>query len=145
MEALTLSRKDYHEGLEKVDSAVIDDMAYLDQFKVEFPEGLNTASTMEICRVIQDTSFESKVRLTRLCIAGKNVKITCPNGDVETFKLGNAEDSIEGFDLFKKDPLALWAMADSIYGYILKKSLRPSTARAEAEAQTSEKSEQETQ
>lgn len=145
MEALTLSRKDYHEGLEKVDSAVIDDMAYLDQFKIEFPEGLNTASTMEICRVIQDTSFESKVRLTRLCIAGKNVKITCPNGEPYTFKLGNAEDSIEGFDLFKKDPLALWAMADSIYGYILKKYLRPSTARAEAEAQTSEKSEQETQ
>ena len=145
MEALTLSRKDYHEGLEKVDSAVVDDMAYLDQFTIKFPEGLNTASTMEICRVIQDSSFESKVHVTRLCIAGKNVEITCPNGDVEKFKLGQAEDSLEGFDLFKKDPLALWALADSVYGYILKKSLRPSKARPEAAAQTSEKSEQETQ
>lgn len=145
MEALTLSRKDYHEGLEKVEAAVIDDKAYLDQFKIEFPEGLNTASTMEICRVIQDSSFESKVHVTRLCIAGKNVKITCPNDEVYTFILGNAEDSIEGFDLFKKDPLALWALADSVYGYILKKYLRPSSAQPEAEAQTSEKSEQETQ
>ena len=145
MEALTLSRKEYHEGLAKVDDAVINDMAYLDQFIINFPEGLNTASVMEICRVIQDSSFESKVHITRLCIAGKNVEITCPNGDVEKFRLGQAEDSLEGFDLFKKDPLALWALADSVYGYILKKSLRPSTARPEAEAQTSEKSEQETQ
>lgn len=140
MEALTLTRKEYSEGLDKIDQAVQNDKAYLDQFTIEFPEGLNTASTMEICRVIQDSSFESKVHLLRLCIAGKNVKVTCPNGDVEKFRLGNSEDSLEGFDLFKKDPLALWAIADSVYGYILKKSVRPSTpARAEAVAQTSKK------
>ena len=140
MEALTLTRQEYSEGLDKIDQAVQNDKAYLDQFTIEFPEGLNTASTMEICRVIQDSSFESKVHLLRLCIAGKNVKVTCPNGDVERFRLGSSEDSLEGFDLFKKDPLALWAIADSVYGYILKKSVRPSTqARAEAVAQTSKK------
>ena len=137
MEALTLTRQDYHEGLDRVDEAVVSDKAYLDQFKIEFPEGLNTANTMEICNVIQDSSFESKVHLMRICIAGKTVVVTCPNGDVERFKLGNEMDSLEGFDLFRKDPLALWAIADSIYGYILKKYLRPSTpVQAEEATQT---------
>lgn len=134
MEALKLSRQVYNEALEKVDQ-VAQKKAYLDQFSVEFPDGLNTASTMEICRSIQDSSFESKVRLLRLCIAGKNVKVTCPNGEVESFKLGNENDGLEGFDLFRKDPLALAALADTVYGYILKKSLRPSKAQTEAEAQ----------
>lgn len=139
MEALKLTREVYNDALAKIDE-VAQHGAYLDQFKIEFPDGLNTASTMEICRVIQDSGFESKVHLLRLCIAGKNVKVTCPNGEVYTFKLGSAEDSIEGFDLFKKDPLALSALADTVYGYILKKSIRPSTARAEATVQeTSEK------
>ena len=140
MEALKLTRAIYEEGLDQIDQAVQNDKAYLDQFSIEFPEGLNTANTMEICKVIQDSSFESKVHLLRLCIAGKNVKVTCPNGEVEKFRLGNSEDSIEGFELFKKDPLALWALADSVYGYILKKSVRPSRpARAEAESQILEK------
>ena len=133
MEALKLSRDVYNEALEKVEE-VSKEKAYLDQFSVEFPEGLNTASTMEICRVIQDSSFESKVHLMRLCIAGKNVRVTCPNGDVESFKLGNAEDGLEGFNLFMKEPLALSALADTVYGYILKKSLRSSQARTEATA-----------
>lgn len=139
MEALKLSRQVYNEALDKIDEVAING-AYLDQFKIEFPEGLNTASTMEICRVIQDSGFDSKVHIMRLCIAGKNVKVTCPNGESYTFKISNAEDSLEGFELFNKDPLALSALADTVYGYILKKSLRPSKARAEAEAQeTSEK------
>jgi hypothetical protein len=45
----------------------------------------------------------------------------------------------DGFDLFRNEPLALTAIADSIYGFILKKSLRPSTARKKAAAQISEK------
>jgi len=129
MEALTLTRKVYNEGLDEISNAVVDDNAYLDQFKIEFPEGLNTASVMEICRVIQDASFESKVHIARLCMAGKNVKVTCPNGDIESFRLGTAEDGLEGIPLFAKEPLALWAIADIIYGYILKKSVRPSQAQ----------------
>lgn len=138
MEALKLTRKVYDEGLEKINSAAVGDTAYLDQFAIELEDGLNTASVMEICRVIQDSSFEGKVRLMRICIAGKNVKVKCPNGEVEKFRLSNAEDSIEGFDLFRKEPLALWAIADTVYGYVLKKSLRPSTpAPAKAETRTS--------
>lgn len=137
MEALKLTRKVYNEGLEKVENAVRNDSAYLDQFEIEFPEGLNTASVMEICRVIQDSSFESKVHIMRLCVAGKNVKVKCPNGDVESFRLGSQDDGLEGFPLFQKDPLALWAICDSIYGYILKKYLRPSEAQTKAEVQTS--------
>ena len=135
MEALTLTRAVYDEGITQVTEAVRDDKAYLDQFKVEFPNGINTASVIEICRIVQDPSFESKVRLAKLCIAGRNVKVTCPNGDVESFCLGHTEDSLDGFDLFKKDPLALWAIADSIYGYILKKSVRPLVARPKDKAQ----------
>lgn len=134
MEALKLTRDVYTEALEKVGEAS-KEKAYLDQFLIEFPEGLNTASTMEICRVIQDSGFESKVHIMRLCIAGKNVKVTCPNGDVESFRLGNAEDGLEGIELFRKDPLALCALADTVYGYLLKKSLRLSKARTEATAQ----------
>lgn len=137
MEAIKLTREVYNEGLDKIDEAVKNDKAYLDQFVVEFPEGLNTANTMEICRVIQDSSFESKVRLMRTCILGKNVEVTCPNGEKERFRLGNETDSLEGIDLFEKDPLALWAIADCVYGYILKKSVRPSQAQVKAEAQTS--------
>lgn len=136
MEALKLTREVYNEGLDKIDEAVKNDKAYLDQFSFDFPEGLNTANTMEICRVIQDSSFDSKVHIMRICIAGKNVKVSCPNGEVETFCLGNSEDSVEGIDLFKKDPLAWWALADCVYGYILKKSVRPSAAQAKAETQT---------
>ena len=133
MEALKLTRKVYDEGLEKINSAVAGDTAYLDQFEIELEDGLNTASVMEICRVIQ-----GKVRLMRICIAGKNVKVKCPNGEAFKFRLSNAEDSIEGFDLFRKEPLALWALADTVYGYVLKKSLRPSTpAPAKAETRTS--------
>lgn len=138
MEALKLSRDVYNEAIEKVE-AVSQEKAYLDQFEFEFPDGLNTASTMEICRVIQDSSFEGKVHVMRICIAGRNVKATCPNGEVETFKLGSVDDSLEGFPLFQKDPLALYALSDIIYGYILKKSLRPSMARAEAETQETSK------
>ena len=126
MEALKLTRKEYSDGLEKINDAVQGDISYLDQFEIEFPEGLNTASVMEICRIIQDTTFEAKVRLMRICVAGKTVKVKCPNGEIEKFHLGNIDDGLEGFDLFKKEPLALWAIADTIYGYILKKSLRPS-------------------
>lgn len=140
MEALKLTRKVYDEALDRIDEATKNNTSYLDQFIIEFPEGLNTANTMEICRVVQDSSFESKVRLAKLCIAGKTVKVKCPNGDTEKFHLSDKDDSLEGFDLFKKDPLALWAIADSVYGYILKKYVRPSTnAQTEAEAQTSKK------
>lgn len=137
MEALKLTRKIYDEALEKIDEATRNETAYLDQFIVEFPEGLNTANTMEICRVIQDSGFESKVHLAKICMAGKLVKVTCPNGEVEKFKLSSHEDSLEGFSLFAKDPLALWAIADCVYGFILKKYVRPSTnAQPEAEAQS---------
>ena len=134
MEALKFTRTEYNEALEKVEQ-VSKEKAYLDQFEVEFPEGLNTASTMEICRVIQDSSFESKVHIMRICIAGKTVKVTCPNGEAETFRLGSSEDGLEGLELFRKDPLALLAISDIVYGYILKKSLRPSKALPEATAQ----------
>lgn len=138
MEALTLTREVYKEGLQQIEDAVIEDAAYLDQFKIEFPEGINTASVMEICRVIQDSSFEGKVHILRLCIEGKSVKVTCPNGEQESFRLSNREDGLEGIPLFQKEPLALWALADTVYGFIIKKYMRPSKkARSEAE-QTSD-------
>lgn len=132
MEALTLTRKEYEEGLEKIEQVVSGNQSYLDQFVVDFPEGLNTASTLEICRVLQDDSMEARQRLMRICISGKNVKVTCPNGERESFCLSEQNDSLDGFPLFQKEPLALLAIADSIYGYILKKSLRLSKAQTTA-------------
>jgi len=120
---LKLTRQEYRDGLEQL-SAAAGDVSYLDQFVVEFPDGLNTASTLEICRILQDSSFEAKVSLMRICIAGKVVQVTCPNGEVEKFCLSKPGDSLDGFDLFRKDPMALIALSDTVYGYVLKKSVR---------------------
>lgn len=135
--AITLDRNDYTEALEKIEQ-VSAETSYVDQFKFEFPEGLNTASTMEICRAVQDAGFESKVRLARVCITGKPVKATCPNGEVEKFQLSETNAGLEGFPLFQKEPFALMALADTIYGYILKKSLRPSKPKKEPQAAAEE-------
>lgn len=134
MEALTLTRQDYIDGLANVDQASMNG-TYLSQFKVTFPDGINTANSLEICRVMQAPTMENKIHLMRLCIAGKNVEVTCPNGDVEKFCITNFEDSVEGFPLFNKDPLALLAIADCLYGYVLKKYVRPSKKAQEPAAQ----------
>lgn len=123
--AITLTRNDYTEALEKIEEVSAEN-SYVDQFTFEFPEGLNTASTMEICRAVQNADFDAKVRLARICIAGKNVKATCPNGEVEQFRLSDTNAGLEGIPLFQKEPFALMALADTVYGHILKKSLRPS-------------------
>lgn len=131
MEALTLTREDYTEALDKVNRG-LGDKSYISLFEVTFPDGINTANTLEICRVIQTPTFENKLRLMRVCIAGKNVEVKCPNGDVEKFCMNNLEDNLEGFPLFSKDPLALIAISDALYGYILKKYVRLSKPEAAA-------------
>lgn len=131
---IVLTRDDYAEGLEQVSSACAGG-AYLDKFKIVFPDGIKTASTLEICRVIQSADMDAKIRLMRICIAGKNVEVTCPNGEIEKFCMKNIDDGLEGFPLFQKEPLALLAIADAIYGHILKKYVRLSNAQ-EAAAQT---------
>lgn len=137
-EALILSREDYKEGLEKIEDFVKqENKSYLDGFTVEFPDGLNTASALEICRIMQDPSLDAKVHLMRLCILKKVVKVTCPNGDKESFCISELTDSLDGFELFKNEPLALSAIADSVYGHILKKSLRLSKPGEPVAAQTS--------
>lgn len=134
MEALTLTRKDYKEGLENIDQASANG-TYLEQFKITFPDGINTANSLEICRVMTAPTMENKVHLMRLCIAGKNVEVECPNGDIEKFCITNFDDSVEGFPLFMREPLALLAIADCLYGYILKKYVRPSKKAQEPAAQ----------
>lgn len=134
MEALTLTRNDYTEALEQINQGLGDE-SYISLFTVKFPDGINTASTLEICRVIQSPGFDNKLRLMRVCITGKNVEVTCPNGEVEKFCMSDPEDNLEGFPLFQKDPLALVAIADALYGYILKKYVRlskPKEAAAKA-------------
>lgn len=126
MEALTLKHSDYEEGLAHVASAMSDGTPYLDQFVIKFPDGINTANVMEICRVIQNPSSENRVHLMRLCIAGKTVEVKCPNGDVERFCMTDPEDSLNALPLFCNEPLAVIAISDAIYGYVLKKSVRPS-------------------
>lgn len=121
---ITLTRQVLQEGFDVLAQASNDEDAYLDRFKVTFPDGLNTASVMEICRILQNSTFETKVRLMKLCIAGRNVEVTCPNGEVERFCLSNPDDNLEGFPLFQKEPLSLIAISDMIYGFVLKKSVR---------------------
>ena len=131
MGALTLSRNDYEEGIEKVATAGAN-VSYLNQFEITFPDGLNTADVMEICRCIQDADFDAKVRLMRISIKGRNVQVKCPNGDIERFCMSELTDDLAAFPLFVKEPLALMAIADSIYGYLLKKYVRLSKPEREA-------------
>lgn len=133
MEALTLSRNDFLEALDLANGL---DVQYTSLFKITFPDGMNKASVLEICRVMQAPSLENRIKLMKLCIAGKNVEVTCPNGEIEKFCMTNPEDSLDAFPLFEKEPFALIALADSVYGYILKKSWRlskPKEAAAENE------------
>lgn len=135
MEALTLDRSVYKNALAEINQTLGDE-SYISLFSVTFPDGINTASVLEICRVINAPTFENKVHLLRVCIAGRNVEVTCPNGDKEKFCMNNVEDNFEALPLFAKDPLALIAISDSVYGYILKKYVRlskPSEAAGKAE------------
>lgn len=125
---MKLSREDRELAFAEVANAAQESgRTYLDSFEIDVPDGLNTASVMEICRMIQDpSSFEQKVRLAKICLVGKNVTVKCPNGDVEKFCLGSIDDGLEGLPLFQKEPAALIAIADSVQGYLLKKYLRHS-------------------
>lgn len=136
MEApIILTRKDYQEGLTNVMDAINESGTYMEQFKIELPEGMNTASTLQICRIMEKADLEAKINLMRVCLRGKNVKVTCPNGDLESFCMTNENDALEVFPLFQKEPLALTAIADCVYGYILKKYVRPSK-KAQGQAAT---------
>ena len=129
MEAITITRNDYDEALQKVNTGIGDEV-YTNQFKIKLVDGMNTASVLEICRALQAPTFENKVKLTKLCLIGKTVEVTCPNGEVEKFCMSNAEDNFDAFPLFVKEPLALIAVCDSVYGYLLKKYIRLSPAHA---------------
>lgn len=131
MEALTLTRETYTQALDEVNEG-IGEKGYLDQFAVTFPDGINTASTLEICRAIQAPTMDNKIHLMKICIEGKNVQVTCPNGEVEKFCMTTQNDNFEGFPLFEKEPLALMAIADALYGHILKKYVRLSKPKAAA-------------
>ena len=121
MEALTLNRETYLSALEEVNEAV-GETDYLSMFTVTFPDGINTANTLELCRAIQTPTTENKVRLLKICIEGKN------------FCMSNVNDGFDGFPIFQKEPLALLAIADALYGHILKKYVRLSKPK-EAAAQ----------
>ena len=131
MEALNLNLAIYKEALQNINETLNGD-SYVSMFNVVFPEGINTANVLEICRTIQNPTMENKIHLMKICIEGKNVDVTCPNGEKEKFCMTNRTDNFEGFPLFQKDPLALIAIADSLYGYILKKYVRLSKPKEAA-------------
>ena len=86
--------------------------------------------------MVNEPAFETRVRLARICIAGKPVAVTCPNGETETFRMTNMDDSFDALPLFEKEPLALIALTDAVYGYLLKKSVRLSAPDGAAVQQT---------
>ena len=135
MEALTLNRRGYNNTIAQINETLNGD-SYVNQFEIKFPDGINTANTIEICRTINTPTFDNKVHLMRICIAGKNVEVKCPNGELKKFCMSNVDDVLEALPIFKDEPLALIAIADSLYGYILKKYVRlskPERAAAIAE------------
>lgn len=142
---MKLTRNDYHEGIKKIEEAVADGTSYLDKFEFDFPDGINTASSLEICKGLSGaTSFEDDIRITKLCILKKTVEVKCPNGDVEKFCMSEISDTLDAFPVFQKEPLALKALSDCIHGFLLKKYLRLST-KTQTPQTESKKSEQVTQ
>lgn len=131
MEALTLTRNDYTEALDRINNSA-SDAGYLNKFVVSFPDEMNTASVLEICRTIQSPTMDNKIHLLKLCVMGRNVEVTCPNGDKEKFCMTNEADSFDAFPIFQKEPLALIAITDAVYGHILKKYVRLSNAQEKA-------------
>ncbi len=131
MEALTLTRNDYTEALDRINNSA-SDAGYLNEFVVSFPDGMNTASVLEICRTIQSPTMDNKIHLLKLCVMDRNVEVTCPNGDKEKFCMTNEADSFDAFPIFQKEPLALIAITDAVYGHILKKYVRLSNAQEKA-------------
>lgn len=131
MEALTLTRTVYDEALETINKE-LNGKSYVDQFEISFPDGINTASTLEICRAINAPTMDNKIHLMRVCITGKNVEVKCPNGETKKFLMSNVDDLLESFPLFKDEPLALIALTDSLYGHLLKKYVRLSKPREAA-------------
>ena len=132
MEALTLNRKGYNEALAQINEG-LNGESYVNQFEIAFPDGINTASTLEICRAINAPTFDNKIHLMKICIEGKNVEVKCPNGQKQKFCMSSADDVLEAIPLFQDEPLAVIAIADSLYGHILKKYVRlskPGTAAA---------------
>lgn len=125
---MKLDRKDRLDALSlMMEDSQASGKSYLDRFEIDVPDGLNTASVLEICRMIQEPmSFEQQVKLAKICLAGKNVTVTCPNGEKESFCLGSVDAGLEGIPLFQQEPAALIAIADAVQGYLLKKYLRPS-------------------
>lgn len=123
MEALQLTRDDYLDALVEVQRASLD-KPYLDKFKMDFPQGINTVSALEICRLVADTSLDAKVRLAKICLKDKVCEITLPDGSKDSFCMSNEGDSFDAFPVFNKYPLALQAVLDAIYGYVLKKSVQ---------------------
>ena len=125
---MVLKRADKMEALSRMmEDSEKSGSSYLDRFEVEVPDGMNTPAVLEICRMIQEPmSFENQVRLAKICLAGKNVTVTCPNGERESFCISSADAGLEGIPLFEKEPAALIAIADAVQGYLLKKYLRPS-------------------
>lgn len=133
---INLTYEDYAQGLQTIIDSYKGDKSYANQFKIELPDGMNTASTLEICRIMEKADLEDKIHLARICLLKKNVVVTCPNGEVEKFYMSNLNDSFDAFPLFAKEPLALTAIADCVYGYILKKYVRPSHAQEPAATAT---------
>ena len=63
MAKLSLTRAVYKEGLQNIQEfAEKEDASYLDMFMVEFPDGLNTANSLEICRIVQNSDMASRDR-----------------------------------------------------------------------------------
>ena len=117
MEALTLSRKDYDEGLSKAAQSIsASGQTYAEQFSVTFPDGLNNPSALEVCRIIQNADLESKIRLTKIMIADKNVEVHCPNGDVEKFHLSVDVVTGDSREIQRDDgSVGVWKNAEEVW------------------------------
>lgn len=128
---IEIDRSVYQDALTEITDG-LGDKNYAALFKVSLPDDLNTASVLEICNVISAPTFENKIRLLRICIAGKKVEVTCPDGSKDAFIMSEVDDSLDAIPLFQREPIALIALTDSVYGYLLKKYVRLSKRGEEA-------------
>jgi hypothetical protein len=95
-------------------------------FSIEVPEGFATIPVIEIARAYGNiTEFETREKITRLSILGKQVKIILEGQEVGAFIMNDMSDKFDGFPVLSQYPYALIVLFDICVGDMVKKSLPP--------------------
>ncbi len=128
---MQLSNRDYIEAIETITSNAEASDAYIDKFKFEFPEGLNSPSVLRICELLEDASFKGRTELAGLCLDNKRVVIHNA-GKTASVTFAGGLGAADAMDVFREEPFCLMALINAVWGHVVKKSIPQSQGRGAA-------------